>query len=53
MNTKTKYKVVFYVDDIIAVENLINGVVNPRYYNFQVLEKTDKKHSHYAEKENR
>lgn len=49
MNTKTKYKVVFYVDDDIDVQNLISGVINPRYYNFQVL-KSSANFSHYAEK---
>ena len=43
MDTNTKYKVVFYVDTLQEVENLINGDVKPENYNYQVLESANDK----------
>ncbi len=37
MDINTKYRVIFYVDSDIELENLIYGRVEPKHFNHQVL----------------
>lgn len=41
METKTKYQVVFYLNDIKEVENLIYGIVLPEHFNYQVKKRKE------------
>lgn len=37
MDIHRKYRVIFYVDSDIELENLISGKVEPKYFNYQIL----------------
>lgn len=39
MDIHTKYRVIFYVDSDIELENLIYGRVESKYFNYQILSK--------------